>query len=86
MPICDIMNAAGRGKPAKQAKGNQMKTCANCSREIDTKDGENLCETCDRYNDSVKKDRKKLRKAHEDALKSLGLVKVRGALGGVYWE
>lgn len=26
------------------------------------------------------------RKAREDALSNLGLVKVRGALGGVYWE
>jgi hypothetical protein len=26
------------------------------------------------------------RRAREDALKSCGLVKVRGALGGVYWE
>lgn len=26
------------------------------------------------------------RASREDALKSLGLVKVRGALGGVYWE
>ena len=26
------------------------------------------------------------RKAKEDAMRSLGLVKVRGALGGTYWE
>ena len=26
------------------------------------------------------------RKAKEDAYRSCGLVKVRGALGGVYWE
>ena len=26
------------------------------------------------------------RKLKDEALRSLGLVKVRGALGGVYWE
>lgn len=26
------------------------------------------------------------RRAREDTLRSLGLVKVRGALGGTYWE
>jgi hypothetical protein len=26
------------------------------------------------------------RKARDEAMRSLGLVKVRGALGGVYWE
>jgi hypothetical protein len=26
------------------------------------------------------------RKAREDALRSCGLVKVRGARGGIYWE
>jgi len=26
------------------------------------------------------------RKAKDDVMRSLGLVKVRGALGGVYWE
>lgn len=29
---------------------------------------------------------KAARKAREDAYRSCGLVKVRGALGGVYWE
>lgn len=26
------------------------------------------------------------RRAHDDAMRSCGLVKVRGALGGAYWE
>jgi hypothetical protein len=30
--------------------------------------------------------RRALRRAREDVLRSLGLVKVRGALGGTYWE
>jgi alpha-D-ribose 1-methylphosphonate 5-triphosphate synthase subunit PhnG len=67
-----------------------MKFCENCSNEIGTKDGDNLCDTCDRAEGDKKllaNQRRKLnRKARESALRSCGLVKVRGALGGTYWE
>jgi hypothetical protein len=67
-----------------------MKMCENCSAEIGTRDGDSLCEVCDRAegdkNLLAKQRRKINRKAREDALKSCGLVKVRGALGGTYWE
>ena len=67
-----------------------MKFCENCSREISTRDGDNLCRECE----DAEGDKKKLkaqrakinRKARESALKACGLVKVRGALGGTYWE
>jgi len=36
--------------------------------------------------DCARKHRNAMRKARENILKSCGLVKVRGALGGVYWE
>ncbi len=58
-----------------------MKVCEKCGEEIGTKDGENRCQACEK-----KEKRKNQRKAREEALRSCGLVKVRGALGGVYWE
>jgi hypothetical protein len=37
--------------------------------------------------DREKKDRKnKARRERDQAMRDLGLVRVRGALGGVYWE
>jgi len=67
-----------------------MKFCKVCGEEIATKDGENTCRRCEDAQDDG--DRKKLasakanRRARESALRDLGMVKVRGALGGVYWE
>ena len=65
-----------------------MKVCENCGIEIDGLDGDNLCracEACEKPNPKVK--RKGLsRKDREDLMSSLGLVKVKGALGGTYWE
>ena len=60
-----------------------MKVCEICSEEIGTKDGDNRCEVCER------KDRKRVthnaaRRQREAILRSLGLVKVRGALGGIH--
>lgn len=67
-----------------------MKLCENCSAEIGTRDGDNLCSVCDSAEGDKKilanKRRKINRKARESALRSCGLVKVRGALGGTYWE
>ena len=65
-----------------------MKVCENCGDEIFTKEGENLCSVCEPADveDRAKQRRKMQRKAREDALRSLGLTKVRGALGGTYWE
>lgn len=61
-----------------------MKVCANCGDEIYTKDGENLCEECE--NERKKAKRRAARKAKDEVMRSLGLVKVKGALGGTYWE
>lgn len=64
-----------------------MKFCAKCNEEIYTKDGENLCEACERASQEGKKRRVKAqRSARHDALTSIGLVRVRGAMGGVYYE
>lgn len=60
-----------------------MKVCERCGKEIFTKDGDNRCAGCE---DKPAK-RKPRRKSERDLLmESLGLVKVKGALGGTYWE
>jgi uncharacterized Zn finger protein (UPF0148 family) len=65
-----------------------MKTCEQCGEEIGTKDGDNLCEACDQ--DRISKARKARakanRRAREAAMESIGMTKVRGAMGGTYWE
>lgn len=67
-----------------------MKVCAVCGNEIGTRDGENLCNECDHLQnteDMTKRKSKNNRRCEREAvLKSLGLVKVRGAMGGTYWE
>jgi DNA-directed RNA polymerase subunit RPC12/RpoP len=62
-----------------------MKVCELCGIEIATKDGDNRCTECE-HKVHLKAKKKAQRKANDDAMRSLGLVKVRGALGGVYWE
>ena len=71
-----------------------MKVCERCRDEISTKDGENLCQLCERNEVELSRRVRRIAKAKararcrekDDVLRSLGLVKVRGALGGTYWE
>lgn len=68
-----------------------MKVCENCGIEIGTKDGDNRCDRCSYLlklsgERKQKRHAKEDRKARERILSDLGLVKVKGALGGVYWE
>ena len=66
-----------------------MKVCQRCGVEIDTRDGENLCRDCDGSSDRKKVSRKKAtqrRREMDDVMDSLGLVKVRGAMGGTYYK
>jgi ribosome-binding protein aMBF1 (putative translation factor) len=67
-----------------------MKVCEICGEEISTRDGENVCLSCEDAQDSKQKQKlaraRANRKANDAVLRSLGLVKVRGALGGTYWE
>ena len=65
-----------------------MKVCEKCGIEIGTKDGENCCEPRDvlAFSLRAKKLRTKQRRERADIMQSLGLMKVRGALGGTYWE
>lgn len=65
-----------------------MKFCEVCGDEISTKDGENRCDECEGNlkRKRSKEARKQAREEREEALRSCGLVKVKGALGGTYWE
>ena len=64
-----------------------MKVCERCGKEIDTKDGDNLCQACDMAEASGKRLRRNaLRRERDQVMRDCGLVKVRGALGGTYWE
>ena len=63
-----------------------MKVCETCGVEIAGRDGvDNQCPDCERRTRRNRRARQR-RKARESVLRSLGLVKVRGALGGTYWE
>ena len=67
-----------------------MKVCANCGSEDIGGDGETLCYTCEEAEDNQRKrqnQRRRMRTRDRIAvLRSLGMVRVRGVLGGVYWE
>jgi len=65
-----------------------MKVCERCGTEIATRDGDNLCAACEEAEANGKRRRgtRARRKEMDDVMSSLGLVKVRGALGGVYYE
>ena len=64
-----------------------MKFCKTCGVEICIPDGENYCASCQEARGQAKRARaKRARQERESVLRDLGLVKVRGALGGTYWE
>jgi len=59
-----------------------MKVCETCGDRIDTRDGYNKCASCE----DDHRPHKAIACMKDDVMRSLGLVKVRGAMGGVYWE
>lgn len=61
-----------------------MKVCNKCGVEYEGRDGNNTCPDCEKG--KGKRRASADRKARESALRDCGLVKVRGAMGGVYWE
>ena len=63
-----------------------MKVCGRCGIEIDTRDWENYCEACEAARQRRNRRARERRREREAVLRSLGLVKVKGALGGTYWE
>jgi uncharacterized membrane protein YvbJ len=62
-----------------------MKVCEKCGEENSGRDGENLCLAC-RRGKTKRVDAARKRRERDAVMRSLGLVKVRGALGGTYWE
>jgi len=72
--------------------------CWSCKKPLDSPlDGANLCHECGSHwteereaeYQRIRAKREKAnarRRARNQALRDLGLVRVRGALGGVYWE
>jgi len=60
-----------------------MKVCERCGDEIFTRDGDNVCDKCER---KPMRRVRATRKAREQMLRDLGLTKVKGSLGGTYWE
>lgn len=62
-----------------------MKFCELCMKEIDTRDGENRCPKCEEKPIAKKRSRLK-RSEMDDIMGSLGMKRVRGALGGTYYE
>lgn len=63
-----------------------MKVCEICGNEVSTKDGENQCRSCEDAPVTTQKKRSRKRRQTDELLKSFGLTKVKGAMGGVYWE
>jgi len=61
-----------------------MKVCTKCGDEISTRDGDNECDDCERK--ARNKKARERRRANDAAMRSIGLTKVRGELGGTYWE
>lgn len=60
-----------------------MKVCQRCGEEIATRDGENTCPGGCKLK---KEKRSRSRRERDQAMEALGMTKVRGAMGGVYWE
>ncbi len=64
-----------------------MKVCETCGEELGTKDGDNECRECEDNASKARRAKARAsRKARDQVMRDCGLVKVRGALGGTYWE
>lgn len=65
-----------------------MKVCSVCGGEIGTRDGDNMCSRCEAAADRGKcrKGAREARRIRHQIMTEFGLVRVRGALGGVYYE
>ena len=62
-----------------------MKVCEVCFEELfDVRDGNNRCQKCKKA--ASKKKTAERRKEMDDLMASCGMSRVRGALGGTYYE
>lgn len=63
-----------------------MKVCETCMNELfDVRDGNNRCESC-KKKPAAKKKVKNRRSEMDDLMASCGMTRVRGAMGGTYYE
>jgi uncharacterized Zn finger protein (UPF0148 family) len=62
-----------------------MKVCEKCGEDFYGKDGDNICEDCEKK-EIPKIGAARRRREKEAIYRSLGLVKVKGALGETFWE
>ena len=62
-----------------------MKVCEICGDEIYTRHGENCCVDCIGKT-HVQGNKAALKREREQVMRDIGLIKVHGAMGGVYWE
>lgn len=63
-----------------------MKACGTCGIEIATKDGVNHCSKCEDASPKQKQRARKRRSEMDSLMRDLGLTKVRGSMGGTYYE
>lgn len=65
-----------------------MKVCQYCRDEIHGGDGDNSCKACrTARTESERRRRARAQAKERDAImKDLGLTKVKGAMGGIYYE
>ena len=63
-----------------------MKVCQTCGEELYTRDGDNECLKCEDATKAKKAKARQQRRDRDQVMRDLGLVKVRGAMGGTYWE
>ena len=66
-----------------------MKFCEICNSEIATADGDNRCSGCEDHevdSKTKKARRNRQRRERHQVMIDCGLVRVRGELGGVYYE
>lgn len=66
-----------------------MKVCEICGKEVWSNDGDNRCMQCDQLETKKAERRARnntTRKTKEAIMRMMGLVKVKGELGGTYWE
>lgn len=67
-----------------------MKVCEDCGLEIDGGDADTRCQACELIEDSAalekRQAQRQARRVRAQVMRDLGLVRVRGNLGGTYWE
>lgn len=84
---CKCYGKIHAGEPCIEPSPNHGNRTEYGSRDIALEIAEGLNTQTSSFEERAKKDRKnKARRERDQAMRDMGLVKVRGALGGTYWE